>query len=289
MHGMKIHPSAIIDPGAELGANVEVGPFSYIGPHCKVGDNTKIMSNVVLQEYVTLGRDCQVSPGAVLGGAPQDLRFKGEESYVVVGNGTMIRECVTLNRASGEGETTRIGNKCIIMAYSHVAHNCTVGNEVALANCIQLGGHVEVGDYAFLGGICAVHQFVKIGKMAIVSGSSATRQDIPPFSMSDGRPAVIVGINKVGLKRRGVSLEGRTRLKKAYHLLWFAGLNQTQAIEAIQNEIEMDENVQELVAFVQNSARGIRRPLDVMRTEMDRPESSLEANDALNENLVECT
>jgi UDP-N-acetylglucosamine acyltransferase len=284
---MTIHPSAVIDPGAELGQGVEVGPHSVIGPNCRVGDGCKIGPNVVLQSHVILGGNCQVSPGAVLGGFPQDMKFKGEESYVRIGEGTFIRECVTVNRASGEGQETIVGDRCMLMAYAHVAHNCIVGNEVILANSVQLGGHVEVGDFAFLGGIIAVHQFVKIGRLAIISGSSATRQDVPPFSMSDGRPCVIVGINKVGLKRRGYDLAQRTRIKNAYHLLWFAGLNQKQAIEAIRNEIEMDDAVQELVSFVENSARGIRRPHDIMRTDMDRPESSPAASGAVIEDMLE--
>lgn len=262
---MLIHPSAVIDPTAELGANVEVGPFSYIGPYCKVGDNTKLGPNVVLQEYVTLGRDCQVSPGAVLGGLPQDLRFKGEVSYVEVGDGTIIRECVTLNRASGEGQTTRIGKKCMLMAYSHVAHNCVVGDEVIMANNVQLAGYVEVGDYAFIGGTCVFHQFVKIGRMAIISGFSASRQDIPPFAMADGRPAVVAGTNKVGLKRRGLDMATRTRLKKAFQFLWFTNLNYKQAIEVIRNEIEADPYVDELIAFIENSTRGIFRANRVLK------------------------
>jgi len=266
---MSIHPTAIIDPTAVLGNGVEVGPFSYIGPNCKVGDGTIIYAHAVLQENVILGERCEVSPGAVLGGKPQDLKFKGEETYIRIGNGTIIRECVTVNRSSGAGQETLIGDRCLLMAYAHVAHNCIVGNEVILANNVQLGGHVEVGDFAFLGGTCAFHQFVKIGRLAIVSGFSAARQDIPPFAMADSRPAIIAGINKVGLKRRGFDLAARTRLKKAYHLLFFSGLNFNQAIETIQSSIEMDPAVTELVDFVKNSSRGIYRPNRVGRATMD--------------------
>jgi UDP-N-acetylglucosamine acyltransferase len=267
MPDMTIHPSAIIDPTAELGANVDVGPFSYIGPHCKLGDGVKIGPNVVLQEYVTLGNNCQIAPGAVLGGHPQDLRFKGEVSYVEIGEGSIIRECVTINRSSGEGEVTRIGKKCMLMAYTHVAHNCVVGDEVIMANNVQLAGHIEVGDYAFIGGTCVFHQFVKIGRMSIISGFSASRQDIPPYAMVDGRPAAVVGINKVGLKRRGIDLNARTRLKQAFKLLWYSELNYKQAIEAIRSEIEMDPQIEELIRFVENSSRGIFKPTRILKAE----------------------
>jgi UDP-N-acetylglucosamine acyltransferase len=262
---MSIHPTAIIDPSAVLGSGVEVGALSYIGPNCRVGEGSKIFPHAVLQENVILGDGCEVSPGAVLGGKPQDMKFKGEETFVRIGNGSVIRECVTVNRASGQGNETLIGERSMLMAYAHVAHNCILGNEVILANNVQLGGHVEVGDFAFLGGTGAFHQFIKIGRMAIVSGFSASRQDIPPFAMSGGCPAIVAGINKVGLKRRGFDLAARTRLKKAFHLLFFAGMNYSQAIETIHAEIEPDAAVDELVAFVQNSSRGIYRPTRLAR------------------------
>jgi UDP-N-acetylglucosamine acyltransferase len=266
---MSIHPTAIIDPTAEIGADVEIGPYSVIGPHCHVDEGTKIWSNATLQGYTKLGKNCQVSPGAVLGGLPQDLKFKGEESWVVVGDNTVIRECVTLNRASGEGQATVIGSDCLLMAYAHVAHNCHVGDGVILANSVQLGGHVTVGDFAFIGGMCVFHQHIRIGKMAIISGFSAARQDIPPFCMADNRPAIVVGINKVGLKRRGFDLASRTRMKRAFQLLFFSGMNFKQAMEAIQDEIQGDPHVDELLAFVQSSERGIYRPNRLLRGSID--------------------
>lgn len=270
---MSIHPTAIIDPLAQLGADVEIGPYSIVGPHCQIGDRTRIGAHVVLESHVTLGSDCQIASGAILGGFPQDSKFKKETSWVRIGDGCILRECVTVNRATGEGNETVIGEKCMLMAYAHVAHNCVLGNEVILANAVQLGGHVEVGDYAFIGGQCAVHQFVKIGKLAIMSGFSASRQDIPPFSMADDRPAIIAGTNKVGLKRRGFDLAARTRLKKAFQRLFFSGMNYKQAIEIIQAEIEVDAAVQELIDFVQNSSRGIYRPNRILRTAMDDPDT----------------
>jgi UDP-N-acetylglucosamine acyltransferase len=285
---MSIHPTAIIDPTAEIGAGVEIGPYSVIGPRCRVGEGTKIFSNVTLQGYTRLGKNCQVSPGAVLGGFPQDLKFKGEESWVVVGDNTVIRECVTLNRASGEGQETVIGDGCLLMAYVHIAHNCRVGNEVIIANSVQLGGHVEVGDFAFIGGMCVFHQHVRIGKLAIISGFSAARQDIPPFAMADNRPAIVVGLNKVGLKRRGFDLAARTRLKRAYQTLFFSGVNYKQAIETIREEIQGDPHVDELVAFVQSSERGIYRPNRILRGAIDELSSPSAADlEPLSNTLVE--
>ncbi|HEY9746759.1 MAG TPA: acyl-ACP--UDP-N-acetylglucosamine O-acyltransferase [Oculatellaceae cyanobacterium] len=255
---MTIHPSAVVDPSAELGVNVEVGPFSYIGPHCKVGDNSRIGPNAVLEEYVTLGRNCQVSPGAVLGGKPQDMAFKGEVSYVTVGDNARIREGVTIHRASGENQTTSVGNDCMLMAYVHLGHNCKLGNGVIIANNTQMAGYVEVDDYAFISGTCVFHQFVKIGKLAMIGGFSGSRQDIPPFALVYGAPVSIYGINKVGLRRRGYDLNARTRLKKAYQLLFFSGMNTNQALAAIADEFGTeDAAVNELVRFVQNSSRGI--------------------------------
>lgn len=262
---MSIHSSAIIDPSAQIGADVTIGPYSVIGPDCIIGDGTQIASHVVVEQYTTVGKNCRIASGAVLGGLPQDLRFKGERSYVKIGDNTMVRECATINRASGEEQTTVVGNGCMIMAYSHLGHNCQLGNEVILANAVQLGGHVEVGDFAFVGGTGSYHQFVRIGKLAIVSGFSASRQDIPPFSMSAGCPAIISGINKIGLKRRGYDLHARTQLKKAFQLLWFSDLNTSQAIETIRADIQANPHVDELLAFVESSKRGINRPAKARR------------------------
>ncbi len=267
---MSIHPTAVIDPTATLGENVAIGPYSVIGPHCHIGDHTKLGSHVVLEEYVTLGTHCQVASGAVLGGLPQDHNFGGETSYVRIGNHTVIRECVTINRATGEGKVTEVGDECMIMAYSHLAHNCKLGNGVILANNVQMAGYVEVGDYAFISGTCVFHQFVRIGRLVIMSGLSGSRQDIPPFAMTDKRPARVIGINKVGLKRRGFTLEQRTRIKQAFHYLWFSKLNTQQAIEAIRANVEVDENVEELIQFVQSSKRGIYRP-EHPTTELPEP------------------
>lgn len=283
-----IHPMAIIDPTAVLGEGVEIGPFCFVGPHCKVGDGTRLHANVTLQAYTTVGKDCQISPGAVLGGFPQDTKFKDVPSFVEIGDRALIRECVTVNRATGEGKVTVVGDDAMLMAYAHVAHNCILGNEVILANSVQLGGHVEIGDQAFIGGMVAVHQFVRIGRLSIIGGASCTRQDVPPFAMTDGRPVELIGINKVGLKRRGYDLAARTNLKNAFKLIWFSGMNQRQGVEAVRRELEMNASIEELLAFVESSQRGIRRPQDEMRRDSNRPEASPDASDALSENLIEC-
>ncbi len=256
----KIHPTAIVDPGAVLGEDVEIGPYCIVGPHCRIGDGTRLRAHVTVMSHTTLGRECDVFPGAVLGGPPLDLKFQNEESFLEIGERTVLRECVTVHRATGEGNVTRVGDGCFIMPYSHITHNCTVGNEVIMANCVQLGGHVTVDDFAFLGGMGVVHQNCRVGKLAIISGASGTRQDIPPFSMSAGIPAEISGINKVGLKRRGFDLQARSRIWKAYQMLWYSDMNLTQAVAAVRAEYGNDPNIQHLLAFVESSKRGIRRP-----------------------------
>ncbi len=258
---MTIHPTAIIDSTACIGENVSVGPFSLVGPHCVVGEGTKLASHVVLESHVVLGKNNQVSSGAVLGGAPQDLSYGGEEAFVEIGDNVVIRECVTINRATGKGQKTRVGEGCFLMAYSHLGHNCVLGEKAILANNVQLGGYVEVGDNAFLGGTTVFHQFVKVGRLAIVSGFSGTRQDIPPFSMSAGCPADIAGINKIGLRRQGYSTEDRTRLRKVFNLIWFSQHNTSQGIEAVRQEFGTEDPlINELLIFIEASKRGVRRP-----------------------------
>jgi UDP-N-acetylglucosamine acyltransferase len=256
---MAIHPTAIIDPQAVIGQNVEIGPYSIIGPRVTIGDGCRIAPHVVM-DYTTLGRNCQVGVGAVLGGSPQDINFGGETSYVEVGNDVIIREYVTLNRGTGEGTATQVGDGCMLMAYCHLGHNTVLGNKVIMANSVHLGGYVHIGDNAFIGGGVVLHQFVHIGRLAMIGGNSGARQDIPPFAIADNRPATVIGINKVGLKRQNFTLEQRTRIKKAYHYLFFARLGIQSAIEKIRAEIEPDPNIDELIHFVQNTKRGIASP-----------------------------
>jgi UDP-N-acetylglucosamine acyltransferase len=257
------HPTAIIDPHAQLGKNVQVGPYSVIGPHVTLGEGCQIGPHVVIEPYTLLGDGCTVGPGSVLGGLPQDYGFGGEISYVRIGNEVRIRECVTINRATGEGNATEVGSGSFLMAYSHLGHNVRLGQRVVLANSVQLAGYVTVGDDAFIGGMCVVHQFVTIGRMTIMGGFTGTRQDLPPFALTEGRPAEIRGINRIGLKRKGFDLGQRTRLKQAFHHLFFSSLGTATAIAHIREEIsplhQPDPNVEELIDFVLHTKRGIHR------------------------------
>ncbi len=271
---MTIHSTAIIDETAQIADNVTIGPFTVVGPQCVVGEGSVLSAHVVLESHVVLGKNGQVASGAVLGGAPQDLAYEGEEAFVTIGDNVVIREYVTINRATGQGKTTQVGNDCFIMAYSHLAHNCVLGDGVILANNAQLGGYVEVGDYAFLSGTTVFHQFVKIGRLAIVAGFSGTRQDIPPFAMCNGRPATVAGINKVGLRRKGYSSEDRTRLRRAFNLIWFSHENTSQGVDKVREELGTEDPlINELLAFIETSKRGIRRPDEAEKSANKEPVS----------------
>ena len=252
-----IHSSAIIDKNAEIGEGVYIGPNVVIGEHVKIGKGTKIIANAYI-EFAEIGENCTISPFATIGSAPQDLGYKGELTKVIIGNDTIIKENVTIHRAAACGDlTTRVGNKCLLMVGSHVAHNCVLEDQVILANLATLGGHVHVGFGAFIGGMSVFHQNVRIGDMAIVSGFSASRQDILPFAKYDGRPAFPRGINVIAMKRRGVPLEIRTAVNKAFKLLISKDYNTTQAIEKIRAELEMNEYIEKMISFVQSSKRGV--------------------------------
>ena len=251
-----IHPTAIIDPSARLGENVSVGPYAVIGPDCAVGANTELGPHVVLEAFTTVGRDCQVRAGAVLGGPPQDAKFKGERSYLRVGNRNLIREYVTLHRASGEDQETVVGDDNLILAYSHAGHNCRIGSGVLIANNVGLAGQVTIEDGAILGGLVGVHQFVRIGRMALVGGFSKVVQDVPPFLVADGRPADVLDLNALELRRAGVKPASRAALRRAYKLLYRANLNMSQALEAIEAEIAPNPEVAYLVAFMQRIKGG---------------------------------
>ncbi|OGI04192.1 MAG: acyl-[acyl-carrier-protein]--UDP-N-acetylglucosamine O-acyltransferase [Candidatus Melainabacteria bacterium GWF2_37_15] len=237
---VKIHPYAVIGPEVKIGANCEIFPHTYL-EHCEIGEN------------------CVISPSAVIGTPPQDLSYKNESTKVIIGNNCKIRENVTINRASGEGNTTELGNDCFIMTGAHIAHNCKVGNNVIIANNALLAGHIQVGDYVFIGGAVVMHQFVRVGEMTIVGGFTGTRLDLPPYAKIDGRPGRVVGINTVGLKRRGLSQDERTLIKKAFNLLWFSELNTQQAVERIRKELPSSRYIDHLIEFMSTSKRGITK------------------------------
>ncbi|HIU63848.1 MAG TPA: acyl-ACP--UDP-N-acetylglucosamine O-acyltransferase [Candidatus Avacidaminococcus intestinavium] len=255
----KIHETAAIAPGAVLGRDVEIGPYAVIGPNVVIGDGTKVFAHVVIDGFTTIGKNCRFFPGCSIGAEPQDLKFKGEKTYTVLGDNVTIRECATINRATGEGNETRLGNGVLMMAYTHVAHNCIVGNNVIMSNVATLAGHVVVEDRAVIGGLAAVHQFVKVGRNAMVGGMSKIVQDIPPFVIVDGNPAHAAGLNSVGISRAGVPADVRSNLKKAYRLLYRSGLSLDEAIVSMEQELDSSEEVEHLLRFLRNVERGICR------------------------------
>ena len=247
---MNIHPTAIVDPAAELGEGVEIGAYSVVAANCVIGDNTIISPHVVLEEFTTLGRECQVRAGAVLGGLPQDLKFKGERSYVKIGDRNLIREFVTMHRATGAEEATIIGNDNLIMAYVHIGHNCIIGANTMISSYVGLSGHITIEDNVVIGGMVGVHQFVHVGTLAMLGGYSKVVQDVPPFMLSDGRPSDILDLNVRGLRRAGIKPSTRASLKHAYKLLYRSNLNVAQALAAIEEDIEPNPELTMLVEFI---------------------------------------
>ncbi len=255
----KIHETAIVAPGAQIGANVQIGPYSVIGEHVKIGDGTIIHPHVVLTGRTVVGKNCEFFQGASIGEAPQDLKYKGEDTVTILGDGVVVRECATVHRAVGEGNETRIGNNVLMMAYTHVAHNCIVGNNVIMSNCATLAGHVIVEDRAVIGGLTAVHQFTKIGRNCMCGGMSRISQDVPPFVIVAGNPAHVSGLNSVGISRAGISLDVRKELKKAYKILYNSGLSLPDAIDAMEQELDSCEEVEHFMRFLRSVERGICR------------------------------
>lgn len=254
---MTIHSSAIIHPSAKIADDVEIGPNVVIGENVVLAKGVKILASAYL-EHCEIGENTVINPFASIGTPPQDLGYKGEPTKAIVGANCLIKENVTINRAAACGDmTTRVGNKCLLMVGSHVAHNCQVADEVILANLVTLGGHVQVGYAAFVGGMSVFHQNIRIGEMSITSGFSAARQDILPFSKCDGRPAIPTGLNIVALKRRGVSQEDRTMMNSAYKILLSPEFNTSQAIEEIKKQGLVNTQVEKMIEFIKSSKRGV--------------------------------
>ncbi len=251
-----IHPTAIVDKKAEIGAGVEIGPWAFVGPHCSVGTGSKLAMRVTLESHVRLGENVTVGIGSVLGGLPQDLKFKGEETWVEIGDGTTIREYATVNRGTSESFKTTVGRHSFLMSYVHLAHDCHVGDHVIISNGTQLAGHVTVEDYAGISGLCAVHQFTRIGQHAYIGGHSRVPKDVPPFVKAVGNPIKLYGLNSVGLQRRGFSAETLTELKKAYRLFFRSELNVTQAMARASTELTQTPEVKALITFLSESERG---------------------------------
>lgn len=254
---MTIHNTAIIHKSAQIAEDVEIGPNTIIGENVKLESGVKILGSAYL-EHCEVGEGTIINPFASIGTAPQDLGYKGEPTKVILGKNCLIKENVTINRAANAGDlTTKVGNKCMLMVGSHIAHNCQLADEVILANLVTLGGHIQVGFGAFIGGMSVFHQNIRIGEMAIVSGFSAARQDILPYSKYDGRPAMPTGINVIALKRRGVSQEERTAVNQAFKLFISKEYNTSQAIEQIKKELTLNKYIETMIDFVQSSKRGV--------------------------------
>ncbi len=255
---LDIHATAIVHPHAQLGQDVTVGPYSIVGPDVVVGDGTWIGAHVVLEGRTTLGKRNRIFHGAALGGAPQDLKFRGETTFLRIGDDNTIREYATLNLACIDGESTLVGDGCLLMAYVHIAHNCHVGSGVILANAVNLAGHVEVQNFATIGGITPVHQFARIGTYAFIGGGSRVPKDVPPYVKAAGNPLELAGINSIGLERHGFDEDRRATLKRAYRILFRSGLNVSQGLSRLKAECDPhDEDLQILIRFVETSERGI--------------------------------
>lgn len=256
---IKIDEKAVVSPKAELGDNIEVGPFAVIEEDVQIGENSVIAHGAHIASGTRIGKNVRIFTGAVLGTAPQDLKFGGEETTLEIGDGTTIREYATLNRGTRESWITRVGKNCLIMAYAHVAHDCHIGDNVILANAVNLAGHVTIEDWASLGGMVPVHQFIRIGAHAFVGGGYRVVKDVPPFILVMGEPLQYGGINLVGLRRRGFSRDQLAIIKKTYRILYQSKLNVYQAIERIKAEVDQTEDVLKIIEFVEKSERGIVR------------------------------
>lgn len=252
-------PLSYIHPNAQLAEDVIVSPFSYIASDVQIGAGTWIGPNVTIFDGARIGANCKIFPGAVIAAEPQDLKFNGEYTTVEIGDRTTIRECVTINRGTVDQFTTRIGSDALIMAYCHIAHDCLLGNHVIMANSVQMAGHVELGDYAFIGGTSAVHQFVKIGPHAMIAGGSLVRKDVPPFVKAAREPLSYAGVNSLGLRRRGFTNEEVYLIQDVYRFIYLRDLNTSDAIQAIAAELPSNSHIQAVLEFIQNAKRGIIR------------------------------
>mgnify|MGYP002624066849 FL=1 len=252
-----VHPTAIVDDDAQLGVGVNVGPWALIGPGVVVGDGSEIGPRVYIEKDTHIGEGCFIANGAVLGTDPQDLKYQGEPALLEIGDRTVVREFATLNRGTSASGRTVVGSDCLLMAYSHVAHDCEIGNHVILANSVNLAGHVMIEDWVIVGGVTPVHQFVRIGAHAFVGGGSRISQDVPPYCRVAGNPPKLYGLNSVGLERRGLSAEVRKALKTAYRTLFQSDVNLSKALDRVDGTIARVPEVRHLIEFIRASERGI--------------------------------
>lgn len=263
---MKLHPTSFIGEEVSIPEGVHVGAFCVIEGPVEIGEGTWIGNRVTIKGRVRIGRNCRIYDGAVIGEEPQHLRYEGEESEVIVGDGVIIREYVTIHRGTRiDKMKTVIGDHCMLMAYSHVAHDCIIGKGVIMANCATLGGHVEVGDYAFIGGLSAVHQWARVGAYAMVGGLTGVSLDIPPFTIASGQHALLYGVNSTGLRRRGFTPERIKSIKRAYRILFRSGLLREEAIRKVKEEVGINPDIDALLKFITSSRRGVARDVGGVR------------------------
>jgi UDP-N-acetylglucosamine acyltransferase len=255
----KIHPTAIVSPEAKISSDVEIGPFAIIENDVEIGEGTIVHNNANIKAGARIGKNNIIYPFSVLAAIPQDLKFKGQYSQLVIGDNNSIREFVTISRSTIEGNKTIIGNNCLFMANSHTGHDCVIGNNCIVVNSVALAGHVVLEDNVVLGGLVGVHQFCKIGKNTMVGAHSMIVKDVPPYALFSGNPLQYEGLNMVGLRRRNFKLETIEEIKKAYKIIYNSGLNVSQAIEKIKSDIQQTEEIKHLVAFIENAGRGISK------------------------------
>lgn len=252
-------PLAYIHPNAKIAQNAVVEPFTTIHNDVEIGEGSWIGSNVTIFPGARIGKNCKIYPGAVIAAEPQDLKFDGEYTTVEIGDNTIIRECVTINRGTTDKLKTIVGKDCLIMAYVHVAHDCNLGNSVIVSNSVQIAGHVSIGDYAIIGGLSAIRQFVSIGSHTMISGGSLIRKDVPPFIKAAREPLSYAGVNSIGLRRRGFSSEAISAVQEIYRIIYLSKLNNSAAIDKIELEMPATAERDEIINFIRNSERGIIR------------------------------
>jgi UDP-N-acetylglucosamine acyltransferase len=253
----RIHPTALVDASAQLGDEVDVGPWAIIGPQCIIGNGTQIAARATLERNVRIGERVQIGIGAILGGDPQDLKYRGEETWVDIGDDTSVREYATINRGTAHSITTSVGRHCFLMSYVHLAHDCYIGDHVIISNGTQLAGHVTVEDKATISGLCAVHQFSRIGRHSFIGGCSRVAQDVPPFVRAVGNPIKLFGLNSVGLRRTGFEEDVVRELKRAYRFCFRSDLNLGQGVERARAELTMLPEVRHFLDFIEASQRGV--------------------------------
>ena len=264
-----IHSFTSIHPDARLASDVQVDPFTMIHKNVHIGAGTWIGSNVTIMEGARIGKNCRIFPGAVISADPQDLKFDGEETTVEIGDNTTIREFVTVHRGTRDRWTTKVGSNCLIQAYSHIAHDCIIGDNCILSNNSQVAGHVVLGDWVILGGMCAIHQFVKVGSHVFLGGGSLVGKDIPPYIKAARMPLSYSGVNSVGLKRRGFTIDKINHILDIYRVIYNKGMNTSQALEFLEEEFPASDERDEIVAFIRESGRGIIKRFSKSRFDED--------------------